>query len=329
MPEPSRHILSPFIPEPSRPISSPNMQESIRRPSLSPTSENSQPSTPQGPLASSTPWGRDPTNGRTWIYPEKKTFNPAIGTVWTILPIIQAKFEHPCSSWKATPSQIKQMWFAEWVKKYKWLPQDEAAIKKNWNSKCANILRSIMHNVRQDLFQKNVRPNWIPDNVMDDLEKLWTSQDYKAKCDIAKTNRASSTRGTQHKGGSIPISEHKRRLASELGRKPTMFELFKKTHFNEKTSQFVDHRSAKVYDYYMRLTASRSSNMDSPSVASNDLDDEEEINLWLEAIGGKNKKGRIYGLRSEALDIDSTSHSYKSSSSINTQGFILILKGIA
>ncbi|KAK4253189.1 hypothetical protein QN277_010784 [Acacia crassicarpa] len=32
------------------------------------------------------------------------------------------------------------------------------------------------------------------------------------KCEIAKTNRASSKRGTQHKGGSIPNTEHKRRM---------------------------------------------------------------------------------------------------------------------
>lgn len=68
----------------------------------------------------------------------------------------------------------------------------------------------------------------------------------------------------------------------------------------------------------MRIKASKSSNTDSPSdVQSNQLD-EEEMNIYLEAAGGKNKKGRIFGLGSEAKDVDSSPYSYTSSPSINT-----------
>ncbi|XP_028781412.1 uncharacterized protein LOC114737627 [Neltuma alba] len=53
----------------------------------------------------------------------------------------------------------------------------------------------------------------------------------------------------------------------------------------------------------------------SQSVQSNDLED---INIWFEVTGGKNKKGRLYGLGSEGKDIGSSSH--VSSSSINNTG---------
>ncbi|XP_028753510.1 uncharacterized protein LOC114713091 [Neltuma alba] len=285
------------------------------RPSLSPTSpqmpspgtEYSQPHNPQDAPSRLTPWGRDASDGKTWIYPEKKTFNPSVATVRNILPVIQAKFDHPCYCWKATPLSYKQLWFAKWAKNYKWLPQHEEDIKRNWNAKCAEILRNTMHNVRNDLFKKNARLGWILESVMDDLEKIWTSEDYKAKSEIAKANRASSTGGTQHKAAKLQ--------ALELGRNPTMFELFKKTHYNEKTKQFVDQRSASVYDDYMRRKASMNSDATSQSVQSNDLED---INIWFEVTGGKNKKGRFYGLGSEGKDIGSSSH--VSSSSINNTG---------
>lgn len=71
----------PVVPS-SQHASSPIMTESIRRPSLSPASspsipslgtEFSHPPTPQGQRNGSIPWGRDPSDGRVWVYPEKNT----------------------------------------------------------------------------------------------------------------------------------------------------------------------------------------------------------------------------------------------------------------
>ena len=39
-------------------------------------------------------------------------------------------------------------------KEFKWLPQHDVGIKKNWNVKASEVLRHTMHNVRQDLFKK-------------------------------------------------------------------------------------------------------------------------------------------------------------------------------
>ncbi|XP_028803490.1 uncharacterized protein LOC114758604 isoform X1 [Neltuma alba] len=165
----------------SRPLSSHGlssvMTQSYNRLSLSsrasspdipsPGTENSYPPTSPAPPTFS-PSGYDSSDGRTWIYPEKKTFNPAVATVRNILPVIQEKFDHPCFSWKATPPEYKKMWFDEWA--------------------CAEILRNTMHTVRQDLYQKQVGAKWIPRQVMTELERIWASEDYKAKCEIAKAN---------------------------------------------------------------------------------------------------------------------------------------------
>ncbi|XP_028790143.1 uncharacterized protein LOC114746119 [Neltuma alba] len=133
---------------------------------------------------------------------------------------------------------------------------------------------------------------------MNELERIWASEDYKAKREIAKANRASTTGGTQHKGGSIPNTEHKRGLALELGRNPTVFELFKRMHLNDKTRKFVDQQVELAHDEFIRRKAELSFERGSPSVQSN----QEEFNIWLEIIGGINKKGRIYGFGYEAND---------------------------
>ncbi|KAK4278951.1 hypothetical protein QN277_016721 [Acacia crassicarpa] len=286
----SSHSLSPS-PPPAQ-VPSPQMS--------SPRTESSHTLTPQGVGGRLSPWGRDPVDGRRWIYPEEKTFNPVVCSVRQILLVIQRKFNYPCHSWKATPANYRKMWFEEWARKYKWLPEYEDDVKKIWNAKCSNILRGTMLRIRQDLFHKQVRPKWIPLEVMNQLERVWTSPEYLSKCDIAKINRASNKEGTQYKGGSIPNTEHKRRMAEDLGREPSIFELFKKTHYNEKIGKFVDHHATATHDEFLRLKASVSS--EEGSVQSN----QDKLNLWLEVTSGKNKKGRIYGLGFENEHIGSS-----------------------
>ncbi|XP_028803495.1 uncharacterized protein LOC114758604 isoform X4 [Neltuma alba] len=77
-----------------------------------------------------------------------------------------------------------------------------------------------------------------------------------------------------------------------------MFELFKRTHLNDKTGKFADQRAELAHDEFMRRKAELSSERGSPSIQSN----QEEFNIWLDVIGGKNKKGRIYGFGYEADD---------------------------
>ncbi|KAI9114537.1 hypothetical protein K1719_014235 [Acacia pycnantha] len=124
----------------------------------SPRIESLHPLTPQGAGGRLPPWGRDPVDGRIWIYPKEKTFNPVVCSVRQILLVIQGKFDYPCHSWKATPANYRKIWFEEWARKYKWLPEYEDDVKRIWNAKCSNILRGTMHGIRQDLFHKQQRP---------------------------------------------------------------------------------------------------------------------------------------------------------------------------
>ena len=96
-------------------------------------------------------------------------------------------------------------------KSYKWLPQYEEDIKRNWNRKAGDRLRGMMAKVREDLAH-NRRPIWIPEHVLNEMAATWSSEQYKEKQEQAKQNRASARGGSLHTCGSIPVSEHKRRL---------------------------------------------------------------------------------------------------------------------
>jgi len=68
-----------------------------------------------------------------------------------------------------------------------------------------------MYNVRENL-KKGKRPVWIKEESLEIMIKKWDSNEYKEKTEQAKKNRASSKGGTINTGGSIPFSEHRRRL---------------------------------------------------------------------------------------------------------------------
>ena len=74
-------------------------------------------------------------------------------------------------------------------------------------------LRGIMCKVREGA-KDGFRPTWIPENVFEQLMIEWNSETFKKKQDKAKKNRASLKGGTLHSCGSIPASEHKRRMVN-------------------------------------------------------------------------------------------------------------------
>ena len=72
-----------------------------------------------------------------------------------------------------------------------------------------------MAKVREDL-ANNRRPIWIPENVLNEMVATWNSGQFQEKQEQARQNRASARGGSLHTCGSIPISEHKRRMVINI-----------------------------------------------------------------------------------------------------------------
>lgn len=94
-------------------------------------------------------------------------------------------------------------------RKYTWLPEHEAAIKKSFDHKASDAYSNAMYRVRR----KTDSGNWIPIEMREKLEKKWADIDWKEKAIVNGNNRRLSD-GSLHTGGSIPTTEHYKRLVS-------------------------------------------------------------------------------------------------------------------
>ncbi|XP_054804887.1 uncharacterized protein LOC129307959 [Prosopis cineraria] len=142
-----------------------------------------------------------------------------------------------------------------------------------------------------------------------ELEKYWESDEFKAKSEKNKKNRAANTGGCVHRGGRITFAEHRRRMEVELGRPCEYPEVFKKIQHDEEKG-WVGKRAANTYNEFERLKECQESDASISDSA-----------LWLQVVGGKNKRGRVYGLGTQAGLLNSNG-----TQCANTSGEIALLK---
>ncbi|MED6184545.1 hypothetical protein PIB30_048378 [Stylosanthes scabra] len=76
---------------------------------------------------------------------------------------------------------------------------DEANMRATWEIRAAKRHRGLMHNIRE----KGAPHHQIPDDIFKRYEAFWRSLEYQAMRRANKANRASSTSGSLHTGGSI------------------------------------------------------------------------------------------------------------------------------
>ncbi|KAI3735887.1 hypothetical protein L6452_15410 [Arctium lappa] len=80
---------------------------------------------------------------------------------------------------------------------------------------------------------KQYAPSWIIQELWDILvDKVWSTDGWKAKSKAGKKNRATLVNGSvsKHTCGSVNCAQHRLRLEKKLAREPTIVEVFKKTH---------------------------------------------------------------------------------------------------
>ncbi|KAK4253246.1 hypothetical protein QN277_010573 [Acacia crassicarpa] len=150
---------------------------------------------------------------------------------------------------------------------------------------------------------------WISHEVMNQLESLLTSPEYQTKCETSTANQASSKGG----GGSIPNVEHKRRMAENLERELSILDLFKKTHYDEKTGQFANHCAAAIHQDFLRQK--ESINSEGSIIQSN----QDEYNLWSVVLGDMNKKGQMNGFGSKNEHIGSSALAPSANSTVDLE----------
>ncbi|XP_057440246.1 uncharacterized protein LOC130732151 [Lotus japonicus] len=235
-------------------------------------------------------------DGRMLIRPAPSNeFEPS-GIVREIMTIIKSKFVGNWTSYATTNKfdpDLTNMWFNEFKRKFRWLPEHDIQIRKSFDHKASTGLGDSLYRVRI----KRDSGTWIPEQNRKVMEQKWKEDaEWKRKAAINSNNRKSSS-GPLHTGGSIPSSEHFRRLEKSSEKKPDNWELFEITHkLKNDPTKWVSPVAEKIAVDFETQIAARDSqeNEDGAHKKSND-------EIYLEVVGGANKKGRIYGLGAEAV----------------------------
>ncbi|KAI0524437.1 hypothetical protein KFK09_003806 [Dendrobium nobile] len=240
-------------------------------------------------------------------------FYPSKQPTHKIRDIIRSRFDAPYVSWKKVPKEVREMWFREFEKEFCWLPQHNDKIRKNFEKRGSTRMRDMFTDVRK----VGKRPLWIGEEIWAELNAAWGSEEYTRRRDQNRQNRASDVGGlgsALHTGGSVPHTEHRRRLKASLGREPTPVELHSRTHKRQEDQQWIDERARKAHEEYTRIRETHAALGEGSSGGSVEYS---EYRMWSQAVGGM-QHGRVYGLGAQAQAYEgmtsSTASSFTSSS---------------
>ncbi|XP_058733399.1 uncharacterized protein LOC131605009 [Vicia villosa] len=119
---------------------------------------------------------------------------------------------------------------------------------------------------------------------------------------INKQNRKSKVGHNVHSGGSISARENAKKMRVELHREPTCFELYQRLHRPKgKPNEWFNETQAKIVEMYQTQILEKNSQSgggnNEQSIQQSDND------VYMNAVGGINKKGRIFGLGSVAANV--------------------------
>ncbi|XP_019154508.1 PREDICTED: uncharacterized protein LOC109151056 isoform X2 [Ipomoea nil] len=239
----------------------------------------------EGPSTSSSELN---SHNKTFIQPiGNTTFEPC--SVHTdIMPCVKRIFPEAVKTFKTAPQHLKDAWFNEFKKRHEWDPNDEDTVRMIFEKRAAKLLADALSDVRTRLALGSGVPGWISDHVLAQYQVIWNSNEFKKTSEKNKRNRNSDCGGlgpSLHTAGSIPITEHRRRLKEKLGKEPTHIELFNATHQHKQGGGYVCQKAQQVIETVTHLKQTQ------PEVA--------EAEVWLEATGGVRKMGYVSGFGSD------------------------------
>ncbi|KAL5158723.1 hypothetical protein HKD37_15G043134 [Glycine soja] len=138
---------------------------------------------------------------------------------------LEAKFDEPAASWLKVLVDLRDRWFREFKKEYRWHPQQEQAIRAVFETKGSRILKSTMNKI----INGQDKGKWITTNVRTALDKHWGSTDFINKSSTTKANQFVDRGASTYCGGSISTAAHFEKLSKEFQRPPTAWEVIEKT----------------------------------------------------------------------------------------------------
>ncbi|XP_039683450.1 uncharacterized protein [Medicago truncatula] len=183
-----------------------------------PVDNNSQ-ANPDTDTSSYTPnnikWGsKDRSDGRIWIRSELgNNFYPEEVVRSAITKIFKENFGGAWSCWKDAKQneEVPLLWFNDFKAKFKWLANDEANIKKSFNSRGSLALKNALFKVRSG----EDKGEWVGVDNLKQLEVKWKEEKWQKNSLTNKQNRQSKVGHNVHSGGSISARVHNKKMVSD------------------------------------------------------------------------------------------------------------------
>nr|GMD68713.1 putative transposase En/Spm [Ipomoea batatas] len=89
----------------------------------------------------------------------KDGFEPH-GANRAVIECIKKYYKKPIISYKEAPLEVREVWFNEFKKKYRWSPEHDAAIRRNFDVKASERLSNALYDVQYEEDQENLHePN--------------------------------------------------------------------------------------------------------------------------------------------------------------------------
>ncbi|KAJ1415044.1 Transposase-associated domain [Sesbania bispinosa] len=223
--------------------------------------------------------------------------NPEAKIFFDMLAAAQAPLYNGCESYS-------ELSVAEL---FKWLEQDEDKIRKCFNSRGSLAYKNAMFKVRK----VEDKGEWIGQDLLDQLRAKWEAEDWQQKSIKNKENRLAQDGHNVHSAGSLSTREHAKRMRKEMDKEPTCFELYERFHRPKgKPNEWHNEKQGKIAEMY------QSQIVEKQSQSGEGSSQQSANSIYLEIVGGINKKERIFGLGSQATTLKNSS----TSQSISTDG---------
>nr|GEW62867.1 hypothetical protein [Tanacetum cinerariifolium] len=211
---------------------------------------------------------------------------PSKGLTRNIATIWKSRFTRAWDTRKKVSKEERDFWFNLFKIKYRWNPSIEVDVRRVFNKIGSKSFSDCMSKARK----KAEKPEFMNQVTWEALCGVWRLPTFVAKSERGKTARQSNKR--LHTGGSIPISEHKKKLREELSREPSVSKLFLRCHQNKKTKVFVDATTKATWEGYNAVHGA------DDALDAQSGNGAKTFPKWIDRVGSKN--GTTY----EVGDVD-------------------------
>ncbi|MED6127658.1 hypothetical protein PIB30_090083 [Stylosanthes scabra] len=136
-----------------------------------------------------------------------------------ISDVIELMLNEPWINYSEVPADVQKRWYEKWAEK---------EIRKAFDYRVGRRYQQIMRDLRDGELQ---RLKWLSETLRGRLlHRFATDPGLLKRSGVNKVNRASSTSGCLHTGGSATIPKTQARMTRSLDRPPINAEVFRETH---------------------------------------------------------------------------------------------------